>query len=608
MGVSNEDDREGQKERGTMTVFKQGLVLAMILGLSLEGASAMGTLNPYFTQKSILPSDLANIGGIGGMDLLPNGDGVICAWGGSQQTQGEVWIIPSLATGTPGAAVRIAQGLREPLGVKVVGPDFYVMEKPRLLKFTGSGMNWAKTTLWAMPEAWYKDAKPEHFSLGLEFKDSAFWFTTGVSFPMDTADPRERGALMKVAFDGSGSAQYARGLRIADGIGLGPENEIFITDNQGEWKPANALYQVPTPAAEPAKQGRFYGFRTGGNNDCGFIPYAAVDQDNCPQDPVYPPAVWLPYGYYSNSPTRPILLKDGPYAGQMIFGDVFHGDILRTFLEKVNGEWQGAAFTFMQQKMGKGGIQFGIHQLLYAPSGSILVAGIGGGVCGLDGEGDWNWSGTCRGLDVLTPTGIAPFDILAIRSVRGGFDVEFTEPAAAEAGVPSNWTVKTTVYTPIPQHGGDMNAADNNVRIGVDSAVLSGDGKHVRLRLATLLTKRMYAITAGSAVKSAGGDSLWTNVGYYTLNSVNAVTRIVPPIVASFARQIHGSSQRGHVSLAVPFAGSWTLELLRLDGSRISRTSGTGPSRFESRDLPAGLYILAGQGGGASFGERIRIW
>jgi hypothetical protein len=591
-----------------MTASKQSLVVALVLGIAYGGAAVVGTLNPYFTQKSILPPELSDIAGIGGMDLLPNGDGVICTWGGSQQSKGEVWIVPSLATGNPGAPVRIANGLREPLGAKAVGQDFYVMEKHDILKFAGSGADWAKTMLWTMPDAWYNNAKPYHFSFGLEFKDSAFWFTTAVAFTIDTADVRERGALMKVAFDGSGFTQYARGLRVPDGIGFGPENEIFTTDNQGEWRPTNALYWIPTPGTEPAKQGRFYGYRTTLNNDCGVIPYAAVDQDNCPSDPVYPPAVWLPYGNLTNSPTRPILLKSGAYAGQMMFGDIYHGGIIRTFLEKVNGEWQGAAFALMDQRFGKPGVQFGIHQFLYTPSGAILVAGIGGGTCGLGGDLNWNWGNTCRGLDLLTPTDSVPFDILAIRSVGDGFDVEFTEPADSAAGLAFNWTVKTTVYTPTREHGIDFSAADNNIRVAVDSATLSADRKHVRLKPASLLAKRMYAITVDTTVKSARGAALWTNVGYYTLNSINAATRIIPSGMASFARRIHGSSQRGRVSLAIPFEGSWTLDLLRLDGSRISRSSGSGPSRFESGDLPEGLYILAGRGGGGSFSERIRVW
>lgn len=587
--------------------------LGMTLGASVLPASALGTLNPYFTVKDILPSQMQDIPGIGGIDLLPNGDGVLCTWGGSQnndgrsqsKSNGEVWIVPGLASGTPGTPTRIATGLREALGVKVVGNDFYVMEKPRIDKFTGSGTNWTKSTLWSLNTQWYNDNMWHHFSWGFAYKDSALWFTTGMAYPPDENDPVERGALMKVPLNGSGYTQYARGMRNTDGIGMGPDDEIFITDNQGDWKPADLMYWIPTKTA-PSNKGRFYGYRTTVNNACGTTP-DNVAQDNCPSDPVYPPAVWLPYGQFTNSPTHPLLLKAGPYAGQMIFGDVYHGDILRTFVEKVNGEWQGAAFTFMTQRMGGGGIQFGVQQFLYTPSGSIVAVGIGGGTGGLAGSNNWNWQGTVRGMALLTPATTAPFDLLAIRSVSDGFDIEFSQPAGAAAGTASNWGVKTTVYTPVHQYGGDLNNNDNNVNVGVTSATLSEDGKHVHLKLASLQTKRMYAITASNNVKSANGDALWTNVGYYTLNSVNPSTTFATAPVASFAGKIHASLHSGRVSLDVPFSGAWTVELLRLDGSRVARKTGSGPSRFDSGRLAPGLYVVAGMAEGGRFSEKIRV-
>jgi hypothetical protein len=596
-----------------MKLGKWGSYTLVAMGLSIASVSALDTLNPSFTVKDIMPAELNNVPGIGGVDLFANGDGVICAWGGSQnndgrstsKSNGEVWIIPNLASGTPGTPVRVATGLREPLGIKVIGQDFYVMEKPRLVKFTGSGSNWTKTTVWSLDTKWYNDNMWHHFSWGLVYKDSSFWFTTGMAYPPDENDPKERGALLKVAFDGSGYTQYARGMRNTDGIGLGPDNEIFINDNQGDWKPADLMYWIPTKTA-PTNNGRFYGYRTTVNNACGTTP-DNLAQDNCPSDPVYPPAVWLPYGNFTNSPTHPILLKSGPYAGQMIFGDVFHGDILRTFVEKVNGEYQGAAFTFMSQAIGKGGIQFGVQQFLYTPSGSLVAVGIGGGSGPLSGSNNWNWSGTIRGMALLTPTTTTPFDILAIRSMSDGFDIEFSQPAAAAAGVAANWTVKTTVYTPVHTYGGDLNNSDNNVNVGVTSASITDDGKHVHLKLASLSTKRMYAITAGSAVKSATGSALWTNVGYYTLNSVNNVTTVVSAPVASFANRIHASLHTGRVALDVPFAGAWNLEILRLDGSRAARASGSGPSRFESGALPPGLYVVAGRAEGSAFREKIQV-
>ena len=40
----------------------------------------------------------------------------------------------------------------------------------------------------------------------------------------------------------------------------------------------------------------------------------------------------------------PVLLKEGPFAGQLLFGDVTYGGLQRGFLEKVDGEYQGAVF------------------------------------------------------------------------------------------------------------------------------------------------------------------------------------------------------------------------------------------------------------------------
>lgn len=577
----------------------------VLMGLAFAAAAAapsihaLGNLHPHFTIKHILPPELANIAGIGGIALLPNGDGVICTWGGSQQppggqskSNGEAWIIPSLATGTPGTPVRVATGLREALGVAVVGPDFYVMEKPRISKFTGSGSTWTKTTFWTLPTAWYNDDQWHHFSFNLVPKDDAFWFTTGTAYDYDPKDPAQRGALIKVPMSGGAFAQFARGLRNPNGIGVGPEGEFFVPENQGHWKPVNALYHLPVKDV-PAN-GRFFGFRTNGNNACGTTA-PPVAGTNCEADPEYPPAVWMPYGGFSHSPTRPILIKAGPYAGQMVSGDVFHGGTFRYFLEKIGGEWQGAAFTMMTA--GTGGVNFGIHQFLYTPKGELLAAGIGGGACGLGGSGNWNWNGTCRGLDLLTPTANSAFEILAIRSIPGGFDVEFTQPASAAAGVAANWNVKTTVFTPVQAYGQDGGGSDNNINVAVNSATLSGDGKRVNLQLASLATKRMYAITASNIVSAAGAQAMYTNVGYYTLNQVGAATALRPAPRFPGTLRVAASG----ISVEIPADGEWRISVFRTDGSRVEGRVGKGPARIGFAGLPAGAYFLSGTLDGKAF-------
>jgi len=558
----------------------------------------LGNLHPQFTIKHVLPTEMDQIAGIGGIDLLPNGDGAICTWGGSQKSAGEVWIVPGLAGGSPGTPTRIATGLREPLGLKTVGNDFYVMEKSHIEKYTGSGTTWTHSTLWSLPTAWYSDSQWHHFSFNLVTRDNAFWFTTGTAYDYDPKDPLQRGALIKVPLTGGGFTQFARGLRNTNGVGMGPDDQFFVPENQGHWKPADALYHIPTKNIPV--NGRFFGFRTEANNACGTTP-PAVDGTSCPNDPEYPPAVWIPYGGFSNSPTRPILLKAGAYAGQMISGDVFHGGTLRYFLEKVNGEYQGAVFAMMTA--GAGGINFGINQFLYTPTGSLLVAGIGGGTCGLGGSGNWNWNGTCRGLDLLTPTEKSPFEPLAIRSIPGGFDVEFTQPANAAAGLKANWQVKTTVYTPVLKYGEDAETTDNNVTVDVSSVALSADGKHAQLQLASLLTKRMYAITFNN-VTSATGEQPYTNVGYYTLNGVGPATAIGR--AARSAATARAKVEFGRVSLELPFR-SFHVGLFRLDGRLVTEASGHAPGTLRSGALAPGVYLLSGIADGMAVSEKVRV-
>lgn len=545
---------------------------------------------------------MASIAGIGGIGLLANGDGAIATWGGSQKSLGEVWIVPALATGTPGTPTRIATGLREPLGLAVVGADFYVLEKPRIVKFTGSGTTWTKSTLWTLPTAWYNDAQWHHFSMNLAYKDDGLWFTTGMAYEPDDNDPLQRGALIKVPLTGGSFSQFARGMRNTNGLGIGPEDEFFIAENEGHWKPNSVLYWVPTKNIPT--NGRFYGYRTTTNNECKLVA-PTVTGNNCPNDPEYPPAIWFPYGTVSNSPTRPILLKTGPYAGQMIGGDVFLGGTLRYQVEKIKGEWQGAVFPMMTP--GPAGINFGINQFLYTPTNELLVAGIGGGTCNTGGSNNWNWNGTCRGLDLLTHTATTPFEILAIHAREDGFDVEFTQPANAAAGVASNWTVKTTVFTPVKAYGEDAGRDDNDITVAVSGASLSADGKRATLKLASMQTRRMYAITAKTAIQSAtGAAALYTPSGYYTLNNVGSSVSI-QGARSEFARKIQGSLHRGRVVLEIPFKGNWQLELLNLDGTRAAHASGIGPRRFETGVLPTGIYLVAGRDGSNRFSERIQV-
>ena len=93
-------------------------------------------------------------------------------------------------------------------------------------------------------------------------------------------------------------------------MGWGPDGEIFVTDNQGGWLPANKLIQI--------KPGEFYNHFTTGP---GGQPGEFDDQ------PVTKPVLWMPQNEIANSPSTPVVVEDGPYDGQMFIGDVTYGGL-----------------------------------------------------------------------------------------------------------------------------------------------------------------------------------------------------------------------------------------------------------------------------------------
>ena len=137
-------------------------------------------------------------------------------------------------------------------------------------------------------------------------------------------------------------------MRTPNGINFGADGELFIADNQGDWLPASKILHV--------SEGAF------------FNSYAVPGEEGKKPKP---PVVWLPQDEIGNSPSSPNSLNDGPYAGQMIHGEITHGGFKRVFVEKVDGEYQGTVFRFIQ------GLEAGVNRNVWGPDGALYVGMIG---------------------------------------------------------------------------------------------------------------------------------------------------------------------------------------------------------------------------------------
>ncbi|GLY38034.1 hypothetical protein Amsp01_040580 [Amycolatopsis sp. NBRC 101858] len=454
-------------------------------GLPLTG------VHPGFTLTNLRPDGFQPQ--VTGMDWLPDGRLAIATWGGSNNTAGEVQLI-SNATGTTDPSrvrtQRIASGLKEPMGVKYVDGKLYVSEKTRLVELNdtnGDGV----TDVYRTVATWPFSGNFHEFAFGLLYKDGFFYVNLSVAIDLGgaTTNPQPapgRGVTIKVDKNTGAVSTIAGGLRTPHGIGWGPEGDLFVTDNQGAWLPANKLVRI--------KQNRFFNHYT---NPAG--PFDA--------QPVTAPVVWLPHNEIANSPSNPVQLTQGTFAGQLVYGDVTYGGLQRVYLEKVNGEYQGAVFRMTQ------GLESGVSRISLGPDGAIYTGGI-------DGGGNWGQPGKLAyGLQKLTPNGTSTFDILAMRAVAGGFELEYTQPlsAATAQDLVTKYQVSQWRYAPTSTYGGPK--VDEQT-LTVTGAAVSADRKKVTLQIAGLLPGRVVHVRSPRPFAAESGTALWSTEAWYTLNSL----------------------------------------------------------------------------------------
>lgn len=219
------------------------------------------------------------------------------------------------------------------------------------------------------------------------------------------------------------------------------------------------------------------------------------------------PVLWLPQNEIANSPSTPLYLTKGRFAGQMLLGDVTYGGLQRAFLEKVKGQYQGAVFRYTQ------GLEAGVNRITMGPDGAVYAGGLGA-------DGNWGQEGKLKfGLQKLTPNGGNTFDIKEMRAVPGGFDLEYTQPlseATAEK-LAAHYQAEQWRYTPTSDYGGPKIAEE---RLNVRSATLADDARTVSLRLDGLKPGRVVHVRSPRPFASTSGETLWSTEAWYTLNAL----------------------------------------------------------------------------------------
>ncbi len=432
-----------------------------------------------------------------GMDWFSDGRLALLTWGGSNDSgtssDGEVYILDDV-TGSTGpdevSLKKVAGGLKEPMGLKIVDGVVYVSEKDQLTRLVDTNGD-EVTDDYQSVATWPYGGNFHEFAFGLLYDEPNFYLNLSVSINYGgaTTDPQpaaNRGTTIKVNKNTGAVSYVAGGLRTPHGIGWGPENGLFVTDNQGGWLPSSKLLHI--------KQDRFFNHYM--NPDGPFD-----------DKPVTAPVLWMPQNEIANSPSTPVLVKEGTFAGQMLIGDVTYGGIQRAYLEKVNGEYQGALFRLTQ------GLEAGVSELSIGPDGAIYAGGLGAG-------GNWGQSGKLTyGLQKLSPNGTNTFDMLAMRAKPGGFEIEYTQPVSTETAnaLATRYQVEQWRYQATADYGGPKIDEET---LTVTSATLSTDRKKVTLAVDGLKSGHVVHLRSPRPFTSDSGASLWSTEAWYTLNAL----------------------------------------------------------------------------------------
>ena len=424
--------------------------------------------------------------------------------------KGEVWILDGVLDAKPDKVSYklFASGLHEPLGLLRDGQDLLVTQRTettRLRDTTGAGV--ANEYL-AAGYGWNVSGAYHGYAYGPKRDGQGnLWVTLNVDMG-DHSDNKApwRGWGGILGKDGKFIPMVA-GMRSPCGLGANLAGDMFCVDQQGTWIPTTPIYHL--------RKGAF------------FLNPEGIASEKLPDSPLRlsakipekrpypealkalpemrPPAVWMPYNKMGRSGTDLATCdaggKFGPFDGQMFVAEFTDAKISRVFMEKVDGEYQGACFPFV------GGFASGIVRLRFAADGSLMV--------GMTSRG-WSSLGTkAYGLQRLRYNGIVPFAIKEMKAKPDGFELVFTKPVdVARAGDVASYRMTNYTLFYSGAYGSDeIQAAPN----GIVSAQVATDGLSVRLKVEGLRELYIHELHA-DGIRSAGGESLDHADAYYTLN------------------------------------------------------------------------------------------
>ena len=484
------------------------LLLAISVG-AFGQKPAPKTEQDFYEIKTLpIPQDLYLE--VGGLATMPDGRLAVST------RRGEIWIVenPYQKDSHQTNYRRFASGLHEILGLAYKDGVFYCSQRGELTKITDTNRD-GVADLYEPIYQFELSGNYHEYTYGPVFDKNGDMLVTlnlaWIGFG-EGKFAKWRGWLVKIKPDGTLEPQSA-GLRSPAGYSINDEGDIFYGENQGDWVGSGRI----THLAKGDFAGNPGGIKWAKEPNSPFKLTLEEIPDN--SQPMFEaakkvknlklPAVWFPHAIMGIS-TSDIIQdttkgKFSPFPGQYFVADQGQSKVMRVFMEKVNGVYQGFCINYRE------GFQSGILRERFGLDGSMFL--------GMTSRG-WGSTGKDNfGLQRLVWNGLTPFEINTIHAKSDGFEISFTQAVDVKSVKnAASYALRSYIYQYHHQYGSPI---INVNELKIKGISVSPDKKTVRISMDGIRQFYIHEFIL-KGVLNAEGDPLLHETAYYTLNQIPA--------------------------------------------------------------------------------------
>lgn len=441
----------------------------------IETAGKMGAEGKVFEIDEIeLPGDERSPWNswmrLGGFDFFEDGKrAAVATW------LGDVWIVDGLG-GDFGKHrwQRIATGLFQPLGVKIVNGTIYVSCRDQIAELHDLNGDGEIDHIRSFNSDHQVTEHFHEFAMGLQTDAEGNFYYAKSARHAKTAVVPHHGTLLKVSADGSETEIIASGFRAANGVCLNPDGSFIVTDQEGHWNPKNRINWV--------KKGGFYG------NMYGY--HDVTDEADSAMEP---PLCWIT-NKFDRSPGELMWVPENAKWGAL------NGSLLNL------SYGMGRIFVVPHEKLPDGRVQGGMISLGPDFPTGVMRGRFHPGDGQLYSVGMFAWAGNKNqdgGFYRIRHTGKPTHLPVGLSATKDGMILRFTDPLdAASAATTANYQVKVWGLQRTKNYGSPH---IDERPLQVTAAKLLEDGKSVSITLPDIAPT--WCMEIHYELKSADGTS-----------------------------------------------------------------------------------------------------